>query len=153
MILEIGEADLPAHVRDLVKLWRAKAADRPWPARRDILFEELIPWIGRLHLVEVLDDDFRFAVFGTATTGVLKREYTGMRISEIKDPLARLWRPGYVEAVARRIPLFFHHTLDFYGETREHVGWWRAVLPLGETEKVDHLLVSIQMYRPDGAFI
>jgi len=153
MIAEIEEAELPSHMRDLVALWRAKAGARHWPARRDLLFEELVPWLGRLHLVEVLDGDFRFAVFGTATMGVMRREYTGMRLSEIADPLARVWERGYADAVTRRMPLFFHHPLDVYGEMREHVGWWRVILPLGTGATVEQLLVLIQVYRPDGAFV
>ena len=153
MILEVCEAELPAHMRDLVALWRAKAAGRKWPARRELLFEELVPWLGRLHLVEVLDGDFRFAVFGTATMGVMRREYTGLRLSEIADPLARVWERGYLDAVRRRQALFFHHPLDTYGEMREHVGWWRAILPLGTGDTIEQLLVLIQVYRPDGGFV
>jgi len=153
MILEIGEAELPPHMRALVALWHAKAAGRSWPTRRDLLFEDLIPWLGRLHVVEVLDDDFRFAVFGTATMGVMRREYTGLRISEIDEPAARLWETGYRDAVAGRRPRYFNHMTDTYMPGEEPFGWWRAILPLGTGETVEHLLVLIQVYRQDGSFI
>ncbi len=149
---EIAEGDLPAHMHALVDLWQTKTAGRKWPNRRELLFEELVPWMGRLHLVDVLDGDFRFAIFGTATMGVMRREYTGMKLSEIADPLARIWEASYRAAVDRREPLFFHHPLGHYGETNEHVGWWRVILPLGTEDRVENLLVLIQIYRPDGAF-
>ncbi|MBI3507926.1 MAG: hypothetical protein HY059_24080 [Proteobacteria bacterium] len=153
MTEEIGEDTLPAHMRELVALWRTKAAGRPWPDRREILFEDLVPWLGRLHLVDVLDGDFRFAVFGSRTSGVMRREFTGMRLSEIADPLARMWEDGYREAVRLRRPLYVHHPLGYYGLTHDHVGWWRAILPLGRSEKVENLLVLIQVYQPDGTFL
>jgi hypothetical protein len=149
----IGENDLPAHMRPLVQLWRERAGTRAWPDRREILFEELVPWLGRLHLVDVLDGDFRFAVYGTATVGVNRREYTGMRLSQIDDPLAPLWAAGYREAVEQRRPLFVHHRLGNYGEPGGPTGWWRAILPLGAGDRVEHLLVPFQLYRADGTFI
>ncbi|MBI1244987.1 MAG: hypothetical protein GC202_08275 [Alphaproteobacteria bacterium] len=149
----IAESDLPAHMRALVALWREKAGARAWPNRRDILFEELVPWLGRLHLVDVMEGDFRFAVHGNATMGVPRRDYTGMLLSQIEAPRARIWEAGYRDAVARRGPLFAHHSGPEAGDDGGGLGWWRVVLPLGTDEAVENLLVLIQVHRPDGTFL
>ena len=153
MTREADLAELPAWLRDLHALWDLKRGARPYPARADFVFEEFMPWLGRLHLVEILDGDFRFAVFGSGTADLIRREYTGRKLSEIEEPLARIWEAGYRDAAERRAPVFAHHPKAQYSAAELVVSWWRAILPLGTDDDLTHLLVGFQVIAPDGRYL
>ena len=153
MMREATLDELPGWLRDMHALWDAKRGARLYPARPDFVFEEFMPWLGRLHLVEVLDGDFRFAVFGSWTAELIKREYTGLKLSEIQEPLARIWEAGYRDVVARRAPVFVHHPKSRYNPRDPEVSWWRAILPMGTEDRLTHLLVGFQVIALDGRYL
>lgn len=103
----IDRSTLSPRMGRFLDLWEQKRGDRNVPARYDFAFEELRPWLGELHLLEVLPDDFRFKVFATGTAERVKREYTGRLISEAEPKeLAREAMIAYRQAVNARTPLF-----------------------------------------------
>ncbi|MCA0449122.1 MAG: hypothetical protein LCH62_05055 [Proteobacteria bacterium] len=151
---EVTLDELPQWLRDLHAMWAAKKDALVFPPRASFVVEDFMPWIGRLHLVEVLpDDDFRFVIYGASTNVSRRRDYSGLKLSEIADPLARIWEQGYRNAVAARTPQFFHHPIDVYAPREERVSWWRAILPLGDGGKVTHLLVGFQVIAEDGRYL
>ncbi len=91
-------SSLPARLRDFHALWERKRGSRAFPARQDFPFEELVPWLGELHLIEVLPDDFRFKVFAGKSTARLGQEATGRLLSEFTPR----WSAG--AACFRRAP-------------------------------------------------
>ena len=127
-------------------LWDQKRGDRAVPARYDFTFEELRPWLGELHLLEVLPDDFRFKVFATGTAERVKREYTGRLISEAEPrELAREAMAAYRQAVNARAPHFSDRS-NIHIEGRAF-SWHRLILPLGvDGSTVDHLFVCIEYF-------
>jgi hypothetical protein len=150
---DVALDELPQGLRDLHALWNAKRGIRAYPARAEFTVDDISPWLGRLHLVEILDGDFRFAVFGTIIAGLIQREYNGLRLSEIADPIARIWAEGYRAAAERRVPFFAFHEPDLYSQNEIHVSWWRAILPLGKADRLTHLLVGIQVVDSRGRYL
>jgi hypothetical protein len=150
---EVDLAELPEGLRGLHAMWNAKRGARAFPARAEFAVDDVSPWLGRLHLVEILDGDFRFAVFGTVIAGLIQREFNGLRLSEIADPIARIWETGYRAAAARQAPVFGFHEPNLYTEHEIHVSWWRAILPLGADGKLTHLLVGIQVVDAQGRYL
>jgi hypothetical protein len=153
MMRNVALAELPTWLRELHAIWDAKRTDRPYPARTDFRFEEMWGWMGRMHLIEILDGDFRFSVFGTRPASLIDHEYTGKKISEIRDPIARIWEAGYRQAVAGRVPVFGHHPPGLYGTEQLEVSWWRAILPIGAGDRLTHLLVGIQIVDSQGRYL
>ncbi len=151
---EVQLAEMPIWLRDLHALWVAKRGARAFPPRNAFILEDFMPWIGRLHLIEVLPGgDFRFAIYGASTNVPMRREYTGLKLSDIAEPIARLWEAGYRDAVARRRPLLLHHPLADYAERDGKTEIWRVVLPMTEGGEISHLLVGFQVIAEDGRYL
>jgi hypothetical protein len=141
-VYAIVENDLPNELRSLVELWHMKRGGRPLPARRDFLIEELRPWLGRLHVIEVLPDDFRFAVFATTSAQRVGVELTGKLISEAPVPdMARDAVETYRQSVKTKRPVYRRTPPTVYDDRL--YGYTRVVLPLGEKEEPDRLFVAI----------
>lgn len=138
----VEPASLPPRLRDFHALWDRKRGSRALPARPDFAFEELGPWLGQLHVVEVLSGDFRFKVFAGNSAARMRQELTGKLISEITPVwMAEDAARDYREVCATRSPLYADRT------RRELEGrmysWRRLVLPLGQGGTVDHLFVCM----------
>jgi hypothetical protein len=142
--MTIDHSQLSPRMEQFLDLWDGKRAGRTVPARYDFAFEELRPWLGALHLLEVLPGDFRFKVFATGTAERVKREYTGRLMSEAEPKeLTREAMAAYRQAVDTRAPLFTDRS-NVHIEGRAF-SWRRLILPLGVNgETVDHLFVCIE---------
>jgi hypothetical protein len=134
---------LPPRLRQFLVLWEQKRGADPLPARADFAFEELRPWLGELHLLEVLENDFRFKVFATGTAERVKREYTGHLMSEVTPAeLAREAALEYRRVVESRRPVFTERS-QVMAEGRVY-SWQRLIAPLGHDRRtVDHLFVCL----------
>jgi hypothetical protein len=134
---------LPPPLRQFYDLWDAKRGTSPIPARADFSFEELRPWLGQLHLLEVLPDDFRFKVFATGTAERVKREFTGFLMSQVTpSDLAREAAQDYRRVVDTRVPSFTQRA-DIVAEGRMF-SWQRLVAPAGhDRQTVDHIFVCL----------
>lgn len=151
---EVQLDEMPLWLRDLHAMWVAKKGAAAFPPRAAFVVEDFMPWIGRLHLVEVLPDgDFRFAIYGASTNVPLRREYSGLKLSEIVEPIARIWEAGYRDATARRRPLFLHHPLAQYAERDGKTEIWRTILPMAGDGEITHLLVGFQVIAEDGRYL
>lgn len=138
----IVENDLPTELRGLVDLWRTKRGSRPIPARRDFKIEELKPWLGRMHVVEVLPDDFRYLVFATTSAQRMGVELTGKCVSD--GPHSDMVKDAgetYRQAAETKRPIY-RRTPPTVWDDRLYA-YTRVVLPLGEKEDPDRLFVAI----------
>ncbi len=136
-------SSLPSRLRDFHALWERKRGSRAFPARQDFPFEELVPWLGELHLIEVLPDDFRFKVFAGKSAARMGQEATGRLLSEFEPRwMAEDAARDYRQSVEGRMPIYADRS------RREMDGrmysWRRLILPLGQGEAVDHLFVCME---------
>src|SRR5262245_30348385 len=98
-------------LRAFYALWDAKRGGRLLPARSDLEFAELRPWLESLHIVEVLADDFRFKIFATNSTLRLGAEMTGQLLSKLEPrQLAEDAGTDYRRCVETRTPIFADRT-------------------------------------------
>jgi hypothetical protein len=134
---------LPPRLRQFHDLWEKKRGDGVIPARPDFAFEELRPWLGELHLLEVLPDDFRFKVYATGTAERVKREFTGFLMSQVTPvELAREAAAEYRRVVESRVPVFTDRS-QIMAEGRIF-SWQRLIVPLGLDRKTpDHIFVCL----------
>jgi hypothetical protein len=74
---------------DLYSLWNAKRGTRRMPHRADFPTTDLRPWLGEMHLLEVLEDgrDFRYLVYGTDIGRYHDVEMTQRLVSEWPDEM------------------------------------------------------------------
>ena len=135
---------LPPRLRQFYELWERKRGTSVIPARSDFAFEELRPWLGELHLLEVLPDDFRFKVYATGTAERVKREFTGFLMSQVTPAeLAREAAREYRRVVETRAPAFTDRS-HIMAEGRIY-SWQRLIVPLGDDRvTVDQIFVCLQ---------
>ncbi len=141
--MTIERARLSRRLLEFLDLWEQKRAGRLMPARQDFAFEELRPWLGELHLLEVLPDDFRFKVFATGTAERVKREFTGRLMSEAEPrELVREAMAAYRRTVEAGTPSFADRSnIEIEGRI---FSWHRLILPLAaDGQAADHLFVCI----------
>lgn len=139
----IDPSKLPPRLRQFLELWEIKRGADPIPARADFSFEELRPWLGQLHLLEVLPGDFRFKVYATGTAERVKREFTGFLMSQVTpSDLAREAALEYRRVVETRIPVFTERS-DIVSEGRMF-SWQRLIAPAGQDRRTaDHIFVCL----------
>ncbi len=130
---------------DLFQFWLRKRGKRAMPEKADLAAPELRPWLGDIHLIEVIEQgkDFRYLIFGTDIARHYDVEMTRKLVSEwpeamrvaafetyrrvVRDKCAYLVRQNEV-ALDR---LFSNH---------------RLVLPLSSNgAAVDHILTHLRM--------
>jgi len=146
--IELPLAEAPPSLLRLAEIWNEKRGPNPLPARALFRFEDTVPWLGYLHLLERVEDDFQFRIFGSAVAAWFGHDYTGLRLSdvlrEVPDVAAKAVA-GYRKAISTTAPVYL------YTEQARHrgaeFGWSRLLLPLGEGACVTHLLIAIH-YRP-----
>lgn len=95
-------------LRDAFAYWRDKRLGRLMPARADIEPTEIPALLPFVMLIDVLAAplDFRYRLIGTEARSILRRDYTGLRFSEIagKGEDSVLWR-GCAAVVREKLPL------------------------------------------------
>ncbi len=98
-----------ADVRRLYDYWRARRGARPFPSRDDIDPVSFGFALGRVSLVEVLENPrrFRYRLVSTTLTKNLGYEMTGKFLDEMPDKEVRAYVAGlYEAAVTQRMPLY-----------------------------------------------
>jgi hypothetical protein len=138
-------ASLKADQRALLDLRRARRNLRRMPARRDFDVLELRPWLGDLHMFEVVDGgkDFRYRIYATNIAIDAGREMTGKLMSETPEPhLRAIGLACYDEVRRAAVPYLIQRptvikTALGYDTIRDYL-----VLPLSDDGTVvDRLLV------------
>lgn len=148
MIPVVDPAALPPELARFLSLWEGKrGAARVMPRRSDFSLEELWPWMGHLHLVELKQGgaDGRYRVFATASTERFRQEMTGRLISEYKpaDLAARAIEDHRtVVAACGPVTRTVH---DLLGGTMMH--WSRLAVPLGDDgHSMDRYFVALHFW-------
>jgi hypothetical protein len=136
---------------ELFQLWMRKRGSRRMPVRAELDAAELRPWLGHLHLIEVVDQgrDFKYLVYGTEIARYYDIEMTGRLASSWPETMRNAAFQTYTRIVRDRCPyvvaqnewalerLFSNH---------------RIVLPFSrDGREVDHILTYVRMLAtPDG---
>ncbi len=145
--IELPLAEAPPSLLRLAEIWNEQRGPHPLPPRPLFRFEDIVPWLGYLHLLELVEDDFQFRIFGSAVAAWLGHDYTGRRLSDVlrQNPeVAAKAAVGYRKTVATAAPLYLHTEQARHRGT--DFGWSRLLLPLGESDRVTHLMIAIH-YR------
>jgi hypothetical protein len=130
MAAQIGAPAVAARAHEeLFAYWASLRQGAKLPARHDIDpsgFKRLLPGVS---LIDVLADDFRVRLAGTALYPIYGREITGRTLSEIySPPAADYWRAELAKVVAERRPTVGVHNLAWRGASHMSLLWLR--LPL-----------------------
>jgi PAS domain-containing protein len=91
----------PPLLRDVFAYWQRKRGGRSMPARRDVDPHELRAHLPHLFLMDVVVDDFRYRLLGSAITERYGRDGTGELVSEAyaELPTIREWYLAVLRAV------------------------------------------------------
>ena len=121
--------DAPVLFHSLVQLWDERRRSRAMPTRSDFPVEDLKPWLGRLALIEVVDDesDFLFRLYGSALAERFGMDLTGKRLSEISPSIQLEVSSGYHQCVREARPIFSNLR---YANREVFWEWQRLLLPL-----------------------
>lgn len=81
---DVVERPSQPKIAEFGALWHAKRRGAALPDRADFPVEELVPWLGNVIIMDVIDGgaDFRYRLIGTTITRFLNRDYTGKTILE-----------------------------------------------------------------------
>jgi hypothetical protein len=128
---------------DLLDFWHRKRAGRPMPARADIDVLELRPWLGYVHLVEVVEGgaDFLHRIYGTEVAMAFGVDLTGKRLGAVPAPARAAVGRSYTAACRSRAPLFLAED-PLLSSSLERVE--SLILPLSSDGLVvDRLLIGV----------
>ena len=135
---------IPRAHMSLFSLWDEKRGQRPFPARSDFDFTDLMPWLGNLHLVAFTDTSIRFLVYGTKIARINGRDWTGKEVTPSDYPQFETLIGYYLDTRDARWPLA--HLRPALNKERTQF-WSRLFLPLGEDDRtVDKMLVHALVY-------
>jgi hypothetical protein len=125
------EATYSRKLRDFAELWRRKRRDGRLPSRRDFAFEEMIPWLGWIAILKVLDGgrDFLFVLHGTNIVERHRQDLTGMRASEMPSVWRDSTMPGYLATMREPKLLFTRHRIE---TERYDYAWERLIAPCAD---------------------
>jgi len=85
--VEISSSDdiQSSFLRGLYEYWNDKAGDRCCPSRGDLSPEDMMPWLGSISLLEVVDGgaDMIYRLAGVDVVNACGMEYRDQRLSDI----------------------------------------------------------------------
>ena len=126
-----------------------KRRTRPFPARADVLPEELRCALGRIILLDVRYDplDFVFRLYGSEIAAMDRDEVTGKSVRVVEPAAYRdMLIRHYTEAVTERAPLF-HEIVAAADHACE--SYQRAVIPLSDDGAAINMLLTVSGWNND----
>ncbi|GEO43638.1 hypothetical protein SAE02_77860 [Skermanella aerolata] len=92
IIFNVSEHNLPddGYLVPLLRLWCRRRGSAAAPTRSDLPAEDLVPWLGHLAVLEKIDVDFRFRLFGSLLTVSWQEDLTGQLLTDLPEPMAVL---------------------------------------------------------------
>jgi hypothetical protein len=130
---------------DLFQLWLHKRGDRAMPSKPDLAAPDLRPWLGDIHLIEVIDQgrDFRYLIFGTDIARYYDVEMTRRFVSEWPDAMREAAFATYMRVTRDACAyLVRQNEIAVNRLFSNH----RLVLPLSnDGVTVDHILTHLRM--------
>jgi len=133
-------------VRDYIE---AKRGERPFPARRDILPEDIAFALGRVILMDVRHDplDFVYRLYGSE---ISEGDHDEVTKKSVFDQQPGLYRDSllacYSEAVAAGAPVYHEMTV---ADARRRARYQRGLFPLADDGRTINMLLSITWWNSD----
>lgn len=145
--VEAVELDLATdRYPDLLRMlayWEGKRGERFAPRRADVDPADLVPFLPRLLLADVLRDplDFRYRLVGTGICAMHGAEFTGKSPRDFEPPaLGAVIHEHYSDVVRRREPTLYLLMLDTHVRSRSYA---RLLLPLSEDGQEVTMLMAL----------
>jgi hypothetical protein len=129
----------------LFQLWSEKRGSRAMPDRAALTAEELRPWLGSIHLLEVIDHgrDFRYLIYGTDVARYYDMEMTRKFVSDWPEPMRATAFLTYQRITRDACPYLVRQNETSPNRVFSN---HRLVLPLSKDGKeVDHILTHLRM--------
>jgi hypothetical protein len=137
-------------LKRLYRYWADRRSAREFPSRADIDPVEFGYALGRVSLIDVLEDPrrFRYRVVSTMLTEHLGYEMTGRFLDELPAGEMRAYTERlYTHALARRLPIYETDGIVLDGWRWSHEA---LVLPLSsDGQRIDMLMVYRITRRPE----
>jgi hypothetical protein len=130
---------------ELFQLWLSKRGTRAMPEKRDFTAPDLRPWLGDIHLIEVIDQgkDFRYLIFGTDIARYYDVEMTRRFVSEWPEAMRELAFATYRRVVRDNCAYLVRQNEVAHDRVFSN---HRLVLPLSKDgAAVDHILTHLCM--------
>jgi hypothetical protein len=130
---------------ELYELWNRKRGPRRMPARGDFSTDDLRPWLGQMHLLEVIDQgrDFRYAIYGTEIGRHHGFEMNRKLVSDWPEGMRQRAMRTYTRVTQDACPYLVRQ--NEYAQERLRSNH-RLVLPLaGDGTAVSHILTHLHM--------
>ncbi|WP_428248052.1 PAS domain-containing protein [Ferrovibrio sp.] len=112
--------------------WQAKCAGRPMPVRADLQPPEMLPFLGHILLLDVLNGprDFRYRLIGTAVDSHMNGRYTGLLASSLPHQREgnQMWR-NFCHVADTGQPVFSH--VSYVGKHKDFMAAQDLIMPLG----------------------
>jgi hypothetical protein len=134
-----------AEQADLYALWSEKRGARRMPARGEFFAATLRPWLGSIHLIEVVEDgkDFRYLVYGTDIARYYDVEMTRRLVSEWDEGMRERAFLTYRRTMADACPYLVRQNEMAQGRLHS---FHRLVLPLSsDGKRVEHIMTHLHM--------
>jgi hypothetical protein len=137
-------------LREAFDYWEAKRGVRAMPARQDIDPAEMVAWLSKVFLVEVIYPansarpcDFRFRLVGTDVVARYGRDFTGRVLSDLDlEGRTDALRDEYGQAAIRAKPQYF---LDCtYQANGRPLHYERLLMPLSNDGERPNMLLGVQ---------
>lgn len=128
---------------ELYNLWNAKRGSRHMPSRTDFAPADLRPWLGDMHLLEVIDGgrDYLYLVYGTSIGRHHDVEMTRRHVSDWPDDMRARAMRTYSKVTRELCPYLVRQNEAPSGRVRSN---HRLLLPLSRDGKtVDHILTHL----------
>jgi hypothetical protein len=136
------------HVVSAVAYWRSLCGQRRFPARSDLTLRGMASFIPFSLIVAVIDGgaDYEYRFVGDAERQAFKRNFKGMRVSQVEKEVpsfGRVLRATYEEARSTGRPFGVRGLADHKPESPWLPYHESVFLPLGASDDaVDHLLIT-----------
>ena len=136
---------MDARLAELLALWHAKRGARAMPSRADFTFEDFLPWLGNLALLDAIDGgkDFRYTVYGTKLVETFGFDLTGRSAGDAIAQVGPQPLAEYRRVYATRAP---DHVSRMSPAHKEHLTITKLALPLSSDGASVDKIVSV-IYR------
>jgi hypothetical protein len=132
-------------LRQALDYWDLKRGPRPFPSRRDLLPQEMKPFLSHVMLIDVQQapSDFVYRIYGTSISIPTGKDYTRLSVRNITPPdfSDLVWRQ-YSEVVEAREPKL-HSVCYVDGPTQRR--YLRVTMPLSSDGSTVDKLFAVSM--------
>ena len=142
----VASFDEEGRLRSLGAYWQSHAADGHLPGQDIVDPLALRAWLGQLLLVEVLGNDFKYRIYGTAVAETFGVDMTGRSPQGFPPHHVEIIVGPYRAVATDGKPRYTAHILTI--QERKFAAWERIILPIaGANGKVGQLLVGLHRVR------